>query len=88
MAAGDFTVQLETDRKDEVGSLLASMQTLKVAVLAMVTDANILAKAAVEGKLATRADASKHEGDFRKIVCFRQACLKILAGRARSETTA
>ena len=28
----------------------------------------MLAKAAVDGKLATRADASKHQGDFRKIV--------------------
>jgi methyl-accepting chemotaxis protein len=37
-------------------------------VNAMIADANLLAKAAVEGKLATRADASKHEGDFRRIV--------------------
>ena len=28
----------------------------------------MLSQAAVEGKLSTRADASKHEGDFRKIV--------------------
>ena len=28
----------------------------------------MLSRAAVEGKLATRADASKHQGDFRKIV--------------------
>jgi methyl-accepting chemotaxis protein len=38
------------------------------AVNAMSADAVMLAKAAVEGKLATRADASKHQGDFRKIV--------------------
>jgi methyl-accepting chemotaxis protein len=38
------------------------------AVNALVADANILSKAAVEGKLATRADASRHNGDFRKIV--------------------
>jgi methyl-accepting chemotaxis protein len=35
---------------------------------ALVADTGLLVKAAVEGKLATRADASKHEGDFRKIV--------------------
>ena len=34
----------------------------------MVADADMLIKAAVEGKLATRADASKHQGDYRKIV--------------------
>ncbi|MFH0995059.1 MAG: MCP four helix bundle domain-containing protein [Pseudomonadota bacterium] len=38
------------------------------AVNALVGDANILARAAVEGKLATRADATKHQGDFQKIV--------------------
>jgi methyl-accepting chemotaxis protein len=38
------------------------------AVNAMSADAVMLAKAAVEGKLATRADATKHQGDFRKIV--------------------
>jgi methyl-accepting chemotaxis protein len=38
------------------------------AVNAMAADAAMLTKAAVEGKLATRADAAKHQGDFRKIV--------------------
>jgi NADH:ubiquinone oxidoreductase subunit B-like Fe-S oxidoreductase len=37
-------------------------------VNALVADAAMLAKAAVDGKLATRADASKHQGDFRAIV--------------------
>ena len=32
----------------------------------------MLVKAAVEGKLATRADATKHQGDYRKIVEGRQ----------------
>ncbi len=35
---------------------------------ALISDADMLVKAAVDGKLATRADASKHYGDFRKIV--------------------
>ena len=34
----------------------------------LVADAGMLSKAAVEGKLATRADASKHNGDYGKIV--------------------
>jgi methyl-accepting chemotaxis protein len=38
------------------------------AVNALVKDANLLAAAAVEGKLATRADATRHGGDFRKII--------------------
>jgi methyl-accepting chemotaxis protein len=35
---------------------------------ALIADAEMLSRAAVEGKLATRADASKHQGDFRKII--------------------
>jgi methyl-accepting chemotaxis protein len=34
----------------------------------LISDANMLAEAAVEGRLATRADAAKHKGDFKKIV--------------------
>ena len=34
----------------------------------LVKDANTLVQAAVEGKLETRADASKHSGEYRKIV--------------------
>jgi methyl-accepting chemotaxis protein len=38
------------------------------AVNVMVSDANALAQAAEQGQLSTRADASKHQGDFRKII--------------------
>ncbi len=38
------------------------------AVNALITDANMLAQAAVDGMLQTRADASKHQGDFRSVI--------------------
>ena len=41
---------------------------------------NTLTKAALEGKLATRADASKHHGDFRKIVEGVNATLDAVVG--------
>jgi methyl-accepting chemotaxis protein len=50
------------------------------AVNALVADANMLSRAAVEGKLATRADASKHQGDFRKIVQGVDDCLDAVIG--------
>jgi methyl-accepting chemotaxis protein len=37
-------------------------------IKALVTDTNMLSAAAVAGKLETRADASQHQGDFRRIV--------------------
>ncbi len=38
------------------------------AVRALVADANVLANAAVEGRLDTRADAGQHQGEYRRIV--------------------
>ena len=45
-----------------------NIERLRTNTKALIVDANVLSKAAVEGRLATRADASKHQGDFRKIV--------------------
>jgi methyl-accepting chemotaxis protein len=39
-----------------------------VALNAMMADVAMLSDAAIAGKLATRADVSKHDGDYRKIV--------------------
>jgi methyl-accepting chemotaxis protein len=47
---------------------------------ALVADAEMLRKAAIEGKLATRADASKHQGDYRKIVQGVDDCLDAVIG--------
>jgi len=38
------------------------------AINALITDANMLSDCAVNGKLNARADASKHSGDFRRII--------------------
>ena len=46
----------------------ASLVQARNAMRGLVADAELLTKAAVEGKLATRADASKHFGEYRKIV--------------------
>jgi methyl-accepting chemotaxis protein len=40
----------------------------KVALNAMIADTVMLAQAGVQGKLATRADVNKHQGDYRKVV--------------------
>jgi PAS domain S-box-containing protein len=53
---------------------------LKLALNAMLADAALLSKAAVEGKLATRADATKHQGDFRKVIEGVNATLDAVIG--------
>ncbi|PKO93660.1 MAG: methyl-accepting chemotaxis protein [Betaproteobacteria bacterium HGW-Betaproteobacteria-10] len=68
MSLGDFNFKLESNNQDEVGEVVRAVAAVQGAVQAMATDANLLSQAAVEGKLATRADASKHQGDFQKII--------------------
>ncbi len=40
----------------------------KMALKAMISDTMMLAQAGVDGKLATRADVTRHQGDYRKVV--------------------
>jgi len=69
LAAGDTDVKrTDFDQKDEIGKLFTSFRGILVAVQALVKDADMLTDAAVHGRLETRADATKHEGDYRKIV--------------------
>ncbi|MBU5612963.1 MCP four helix bundle domain-containing protein [Geomonas azotofigens] len=67
VAAGDMSVTI--DLKGVHGdSVMAAMQKMVDSIKALVVDASMLSDAAIAGKLATRADASKHQGDFQKVV--------------------
>jgi methyl-accepting chemotaxis protein len=66
-AAGDFSQTFDSTDPRDAGAK-AIFDKLRGAMLAMLEDAGKLSVAAVDGRLATRADASRHEGDFRKIV--------------------
>ncbi|MEF8756556.1 MAG: methyl-accepting chemotaxis protein [Accumulibacter sp.] len=68
MASGDFDFKLDIDSRDEIGQLAKGVHAVQAGVQRMIADADMLAKAAVDGKLATRADATKHQGDFQKVV--------------------
>ncbi|HEX5393521.1 MAG TPA: MCP four helix bundle domain-containing protein, partial [Rhodocyclaceae bacterium] len=63
---GDLTATM--DKASDQDQIHEYLVMLKKNIQALVDDANLLSKAAVEGKLATRADATKHQGDYRKIV--------------------
>ncbi|KAF0215071.1 MAG: methyl-accepting chemotaxis [Geobacteraceae bacterium] len=76
LAQGDLHMETQIAVTDEDTMLIGenfvkinnSLEESVKAINLMVVDANILAQAAVEGKLDTRADAGKHQGEFRKIV--------------------
>ena len=62
--ADKYTVEVNAQFK----GISNSLEEVKNAVDNLVADADMLSNAAIEGKLNTRADASKHSGDFKKIV--------------------
>jgi methyl-accepting chemotaxis protein len=68
ISKGDIPPKITDTYHGDFNEIKNNLNQCIEAVNALVADANVLAKAAVEGKLATRADASKHQGDFRKIV--------------------
>ncbi|MGZ5018571.1 MAG: methyl-accepting chemotaxis protein [Methylobacter sp.] len=67
VSVGDLSAKVELKPGDS-GSVMAAMKTMTASIQALVSDSTALATAAVEGRLETRADAGKHQGDFRKIV--------------------
>jgi methyl-accepting chemotaxis protein len=68
MAGGNFDFSLEDGGQDEAAAVFGAVTTVKNAVGTMIADANALSAAALQGKLATRADATKHQGEFRAII--------------------
>jgi methyl-accepting chemotaxis protein len=68
IALGNVNQDIEYRSGDEVGMLAESFRTVIHAVQTLTQDAVMLSEAARQGKLATRADASKHQGDYRKII--------------------
>ena len=68
ISKGDIPPKITDSYNGDFNTLKNNLNTCIDAVNALVVDANMLSRAAVEGKLATRADAARHQGDFRKIV--------------------
>ena len=76
LAKGDTDFVIATNEADNdtkearktFDMIAEAVNTCGSVINALVADANMLATAAVAGKLATRADAAKHQGDYRKIV--------------------
>ncbi|WPC39542.1 methyl-accepting chemotaxis protein [Clostridium sp. JS66] len=68
ISEGNLNIDIDIDSKDEVGNLAQSFKKMIMVIKSLVSDTNMLVDAAVEGKLDVRADAAKHNGDYKKIV--------------------
>ncbi len=66
VANGDLTATMtKASDKDQIHEWLVLM---KENIHALVTDTNTLAVAAAEGRVGTRADVSRHQGEYSKII--------------------
>ncbi|MFZ2407832.1 MAG: methyl-accepting chemotaxis protein [Methylobacter sp.] len=79
VAIGDLSTQIDLKAGD-TSSVMAAMKRMTESIQALVEDAVVLSTAAIEGRLKIRADAGKHQGDYRKIVEGVNATLDAVIG--------
>ncbi len=80
ISRGDIPKPITENYNGDFNEIKNNLNTCIVAVNSLVKDAEMLADTVIEGKLDTRADASVHQGDFRKIVEGVNGTLDTLVG--------
>ncbi|MDY6967058.1 MAG: PAS domain-containing protein [Spirochaetota bacterium] len=68
ISKGDLPEKITDEYNGDFNEIKNNLNMCIDAISELVSDAGMLTKAAVEGKLDTRADASKHQGDYAAIV--------------------
>lgn len=68
IARGDIPQPIREHYAGEFAAIRNNLNTCIAAIGALVADTSQLAEAALAGRLSTRADAGKHQGDFARIV--------------------
>jgi methyl-accepting chemotaxis protein len=68
ISKGDIPPAITDTYHGDFNEIKNNLNTCIASIQALVQDAGVLVDAAVGGRLATRADATKHQGDYRKIV--------------------
>jgi methyl-accepting chemotaxis protein len=80
IASGDIPAQISEQYPGDFNLIKDNLNTCFGAIGALVRDVNMLAEAASEGRISSRADASQHHGDFRSIVDGVNATLATIVG--------
>ncbi len=68
ISKGDMPPEITDKYNGDFNEIKINLNQCIVAISLLIKDANILSEAAIAGRLSTRADVSKHQGDFRRIV--------------------
>jgi len=80
IAKGNIPAKITDDYNGDFNTIKNNLNQCIDAVNALIAAAGLLSKAAVDGQLSTRADATQHQGDFRKIVEGVNATLDAVIG--------
>ncbi|BDG07356.1 Cache 3/Cache 2 fusion domain-containing protein [Anaeromyxobacter paludicola] len=80
IARGDLPAAITEDWPGEYRNLRDDLNAATASVRALVSDAEALAQAAVEGRLEVRADPAGHQGEYRKVVEGVNATLDAVTG--------
>jgi methyl-accepting chemotaxis protein len=68
ISKGDIPPRLTSEARGEFNDIQNNLNQCIDAVNLLIADVTLLSSAGVEGRLSVRADATRHEGDFRKII--------------------
>ncbi|HOY69863.1 MAG TPA: methyl-accepting chemotaxis protein [Methylotenera sp.] len=80
IARGEIPSQISARYQGDFNNIKDNLNTCIASINALVGDVQMLANAAHEGRVSVRADASAHEGDFRKIVEGVNETLEMIVG--------
>lgn len=80
ISKGDIPEKITDEYKGDFNEIKNNLNMCIDAINALVEDSIMLAQAGVEGQLDRRANASRHNGDFRKVVEGVNGCLDAFIG--------
>ncbi len=80
IAMGDIPPKITDSFNGDFNAIKQNLNNCIDNINALVADADLLAQAAVEGKLAIRADTSHHQGEYRKVMTGVNATLDAFIG--------
>ena len=80
ISKGNLSNRLNFNRSDEIGLLGSSMDKLSDAISGLLKDADNLSQSISVGRLDSRADSAKYEGDFKNLLDGFNGTLNTLVG--------
>jgi methyl-accepting chemotaxis protein len=81
IAEGDLSTKLEAEFKGDMNKLKNNLNTCIDSIRNLVDDAGGLVEAAEKGQFDRRADASRHKGDYRKVIAGVNGTLDVITDK-------